>query len=185
MPRRRQRVPRPSTPDSLTNGFGVTASDGWNTDPGFKITWDVSITPKGWNGTLDLYHYVYELTNATGGDLTSHPVSQFGLSVTSNFTMLFPGADARTVTANGAAYSPPIIPNWNGIPHVLFFGFSQPPPTLTIIFDSDRAPVWGDFFAADGVGCSAQNDGLGSDDRESARSPFRAPRARRFRNLRP
>jgi hypothetical protein len=155
---------------SLTNAAGVTATDGWNTDPGFEITWQVSMTPKGWDGTIDLYHYVYTLTSTTGGDLNT-PVSRFGLGVSSTFTM----ADERNVTANGETVTPPIVPNWNDLAPAMVFGFSSPTKNLTIAFDSDRAPVWGDFFAGDGkvdgVDCWAYDDGLVDNEGEQIAVP--------------
>src|SRR5574343_285329 len=50
---------------SLTNTTGVVATGGWNGPNGFKIAWDI-------NQVGNMFHYEYNITNATGGNLSKN-----------------------------------------------------------------------------------------------------------------
>jgi hypothetical protein len=44
-------------------------------------------------------------------------------------------------------------------------------PTVNVSFDSDRVPVWGDFYSKNGVDNSLYNTGFGSPDSDPTDPP--------------
>jgi hypothetical protein len=162
-----QTLPMPAVGD-------VIATDGWNFF-GFKIAWTISSVAGGWDGTINSWHYKYELTNAANGGALYQPLKELGISVDGTMTEL---ANIRnlTVTAADAGY-PAILPYWSdggagwypsaasAMPAALVVHSTTGSTTYTMEFDTDRVPTLGDFFAADGTSvagtnCVAYNSGL-------------------------
>jgi hypothetical protein len=105
-------------------------------------------TTLSWNGTDNLdgtWHYDYVLSHPSGG--TSH----FLLEVSTNFTL-------DDIFNAGGDFEDVLLGTWtsqNGNPNLPgpLFGlkFDEAEGNVTnIYFDSDRRPVWGDFYAKNG-----------------------------------
>lgn len=134
---------------SLTsmNG-GVTAANKWAEEPFFKITWNIT---DNHNGTL---HYVYTLS-ADNGDPLTKSVSHMLLQVSDNFTLadliepsIDPASgDPRTYQPGAMGNSNPQLPG--NIFGLKFDGSGS--TLLTLSFDSDRAAMWGNFYAKGGA----------------------------------
>lgn len=135
-----------STPD--TSGL-ISGNDGWGpNEDGFRVTWTISQNP-------DLtWHYKYEFTKADGTaleKLTSHFIISlsddiqetdlFNFSVDSN-------ADEIEFGTFGPASGNPGFPSGKSIFGVKI-GLHNDQTVAE--FDSNRQPMWGDFYAKDGV----------------------------------
>jgi len=170
--------------------LSLIAADGWSGDDldndgtpdnhGFEISW--AITHSGSGDTL-LYHYVYTISGAEDTDL-SKGLSHWILEVTepseaTDFTNVSPEFDADESPKQWYRHpsSNPDMPTsgiygikWetdDSIDDVL---------TYTVSFDTERYPVWGDFYAKNGSGgqgnnriwATAWNDGFGEDPTETS-----------------
>lgn len=138
---------------SLSYGSGLFATAEWaNTDDPDNIstlTWTVTYHPES-----SLWHYVYEL-NVPSKDI-SHIIVEASDEGDQSFTEanLFDlegatvpenGINTYTSTSNGN--SNPLMP---GEMYGIQFLPLENTTSLTVSFHSDRAPVWGDFYAKDG-----------------------------------
>jgi hypothetical protein len=152
---------------------GVVASDGWDeANGGFKIAWDISF-----NATTNLWTYVYTLSDKNGGIPATPGISHFIIEVSDTFTSanVFAGSTGG-YELNGyggsgwnasnacTATSPSGNPCLPGSGFVKGLKWDQTTATLV----TDRAPVWGDFYAKDGtpksgVVATAWNLGFGTD----------------------
>ena len=116
----------------------------------------------------DLWHYRYELTS-TGKDI-SHFIIEVSPSFSSedilNCSWDYSYVEIDTFT-DGQGNSNPNIPG--PIYGIKFDGYGPDSEYWVISFDSRRAPVWGDFYAKDGVSQgvgvnAAWNEGFLRDD---------------------
>lgn len=152
-----------TTDTSDLANFGITATDGWaGTSDGFKIAWTVTSITGG-------FHYVYNITDAAGGDLSkdlSHIIIQISGNATindfSNFSPSPASGDPSTYSPSDPGNSNPNLPN-----PIYGFKFDAPEGTaqFTFSFDSDREPTLGNFYAKDGtdqgtIDVTAWNTGL-------------------------
>jgi hypothetical protein len=152
---------------------GIVASDGWTdgANGGLRITWSISL-----NSTTGVYTYTYSFANADGTTPTTPSVSHFIIEVSSTFTsanLISGGGELDTYTgATGGNASTPCTgtdPGANGGNPCLpanIYGLKFNSTTAT--FTTDRAPIWGDFYAKDGapqdgVVAAAWNTGFGTD----------------------
>lgn len=149
-----------STPDSS----GIVATQGWSdSGSGFKINWDITQVGND-------FHYLYTITNDSGGDLSSdlsHLLLEVSRSVTpQNYQDLFL---FNTVPDEGPGVFSPGSSN-PGMPADIYaFKFetfiddAQP----TIEFVSLQPPIWGDFYAVNGKTPGSEvyayNSGFGTD----------------------
>jgi hypothetical protein len=135
---------------------GVMSFDSWTAaEGGFRISWNISFSG-------GLWHYTYTLTNLDG-TLLDKELSHWILEVSANFTAanIFNSSHAFELkTYSGADPSNPNLPG-----SIYGLKFEGTGPTFS--FDSDRAPMWGDFYAIDGKNTdpppSAYNTGFGTD----------------------
>jgi hypothetical protein len=143
---------------SLSYNAGLYTQGVWNA-PGTAIEWCVTDNTTSW-------HYKYTLTAA------AQNISHLIIEVSPTFT----AADIKNSTLSydldtySSANGNPDMPSamwglkWN-------FGTST---TMTVEFDSDRAPVWGDFYSKDGKAPQsdtfnvAYNLGFGNPDTDPA-----------------
>ena len=128
--------------DSQSTPVGLTANGAWSTD-GFRVAWDVS---DNGNGT---WHYSYEFTKSGDGPEFSpleKDVSHFIIQVSESFT----GDDLLTGNGEIKWYGPDDSSN-PGIPGPIWGIKLELDGQNSFSFDSTRAPMWGDFYAKDGV----------------------------------
>jgi len=130
------------------NGGGLTATGNWNSSS-TTLSWIVDDTT-----TLGKWHYSYTLTvpaqgishiiiEASDGDPDPAFTSANLFSPSSNP----PGwIGSIAIGVQGLAPNPYIPEAMYGIK----FNQNSVATTVTISFDSDRVPVWGDFYSKDG-----------------------------------
>ncbi len=150
-----------------TSVGGVIGHGGWDGvgDNGFQIGWEIS-----YDDSSGVYSYSYSFSGVGGLDL-SKSLSHWNLEVTNpaasgdffnlseDFTV---GPVLMTVPSSGNPSMPAAI-----------YGIRWETPddvdrvNWTVSFDSWRAPVWGDFYAKDGIDGGvlsvAWNTGFGVD----------------------
>jgi hypothetical protein len=147
-------VPESAWTGSRSAGNGITATGSWADT--FQVSW--AIVQQGSN-----WQYTYTFSGATSPDL-----SHWILELSSGFT----SADIWGIQVNGASFSDVEIKNWDsqqgnqGMPGTVF-GIKFDTGGITFSFDTNRAPVWGDFFAKGGQE-SAWNNGFGTAPTESS-----------------
>jgi hypothetical protein len=134
---------------------GVIGLQSWApTEGGFRIAWNISFSS-------GLWHYTYNLTDLDGTPLDQE-LSHWLLEVSSNFTTANIVNNSHTYELN-TYNAGPSNPNLPGPIYGLKFESSGP----AFSFDSDRAPMWGDFYAISGHNTdpptSAWNTGFGTD----------------------
>ena len=144
---------------STANAGEIYATDGWST------------TGKGltlsWNNTLvgNHVHYTYTITNATGGDLTK-AISHVIVGVSDSFGLSDLLAGALPVIPQLRSDTTPPQTRWSsadpsnpGLPSPMsglkFDGGGA--KHITISFDSDRVPTWGNVYIRDGVDGTGRN----------------------------
>ncbi len=118
---------------------GLTATGVWN-NTATTLSWvvDNETTPGMW-------HYEYTLTVAQGhGAGISHAIVETSGSFTAD-NLLSPSAGWELGTWSDQGNSNPNLP---GSVYGIKFGTSG--TEFTVSFDSDRVPVWGDFYAKGG-----------------------------------
>jgi hypothetical protein len=149
---------------STNSGDGIQATKDWSGvgNDGFKLSWDISLDN-------NIFHYVYTVTDTKGGDLDkdlSHLILQFSDSFTSS----------DYLDANGNPVPGIVLTNYSSttqggsnpnMPGVLYgVKYAGDGGQLTIDFYTQRAPVWGSFYAksgkTDGVDVVAWNTGFTS-----------------------
>jgi hypothetical protein len=136
-------APNLSGSRSAANVNQIVSNGVWETSPYFQISWVISLSS-------GLWHYSYNLTVPVDDD--GEPigdVSHWILEVSPSFT-------ARNINLQADDYDGPSDygPSTSnpGIPGSIHgLKFEAPGPVSTVTFDSDRAPIWGDFYAKDGV----------------------------------
>ena len=126
--------------DSISTTDELMASGDWFTD-GFKVAWEISPIL----GELDYrWHYRYEFTKSDDSSLAKD-VSHFIIQVSENFT--------------SDDISGGLVPDWYdagnpsnpGIPGAIWGIKIDLDGENGFSFDSTRDPMWGDFYAKDGV----------------------------------
>ncbi|HOD67315.1 MAG TPA: PEP-CTERM sorting domain-containing protein [candidate division Zixibacteria bacterium] len=133
---------------SLASPAGVTASGYW-AQQGFKIEWMIEDQPDG------SWFYQYWLTDAQGNPWEVAAVSHFTLEIS-------PDATASDFWGYSGAVE---FGDLNGMSSAMKLDFTA----THYKFYSNRAPVWGDFYAKDGraggLGLNeAYNAGFGAPD---------------------
>lgn len=148
----------PTYTGSLSTPSGIDGTSPWNSD--FTIGW--SITDMG-----TYWCYNYTLTTAAGGALTkrpSHLIIELSPNATANdfwdiylddYALTGDLASIDTFTSTSDGNSNPNIPG-------PLYGLKMNTPddfdgSFTYTLYSDRAPVWGDFYAKDGYYQSGGN----------------------------
>lgn len=162
------------------SGGGLIATGVWNDPSTTMLSWvvDDTTTPGKW-------HYSYTLTVKTQG--ISHiiieasdgdPYEQFTIanlfSPSSNPPNWILDTTILTHIAGGGA-NPTMPEDMYGIKFNAVLDATA--TTLTLTFDSDRVPVWGDFYSKDGkepgtdIFNTVYNAGFGSPDSDPANPP--------------
>jgi hypothetical protein len=129
--------------DTGTTG-GITATDPWQ-DGGFSLTWDISLT-----GNLWTYEYTVDTTSS---ELQIKDISHFILEVT-NTDEAFNIYDGTSSPLEGPTTYLADSESNPGLPQDIYgvkFDFGSDDGTVTYTFVTDRAPVWGVFYAKDGT----------------------------------
>lgn len=132
---------------SLTSPSGVDATGYW-ADQGFRIEWMIQDQPDG------SWYYEYWLTDAAGNPWETAAVSHFTLEISPDATATdFWGTD-------GLEFG-----SFDGLESAMKLDYGA----THYSFYSNRAPVWGDFYAKDGVAGGlgwneAYNAGFGDPD---------------------
>lgn len=141
-----------------TTADGIVGLSGWShANGGLSISWNITYN-------AGVFTYKYTFANADGSPL-SKSVSHFNIETSSTFTdaNVLDGSDGdiegpKTHTGAG---NPDMPGNLYGIK----FDFGGSNPTYTLV--TDRAPIWGDFYAKDGKTNGkdnvAYNVGFGTD----------------------
>jgi len=127
---------------SVADG-GLTGTGDWADGP-ITLSWTVSQDESVW-------HYQYNLV------VPSHDISHMIVEASSNFTIddvLNVFGDFQTLTVGDFSYANG-NPGMPGSVHGIKFDETST-TNLTVDFDSRRIPVWGDFYAKDGVSSSTQ-----------------------------
>ena len=128
--------------DGLLSGTGAWAT---STSPVSTLSWTVT-------QINSLWCYDYTLT-VPGGDI-SHMIIETsdGFSISNIFDITFPGEDNKVEPSIGDTFKPgtsnPGIPE--SIYGIKFDGDPDLGLSFEVVFYSDKAPVWGDFYAKDG-----------------------------------
>lgn len=143
---------------------GLIATGGWS-DSDTKLSWvvDNETTP-------GLWHYSYTLTVRKPS--TSHmiiEVSDGDPGPAFTFANLFsPETDpAGWIQGSGEIKTYGPGPSNPGIPGTMYgikFDGTQDARIVTLEFDSDRVPVWGDFYAKGGSDSALFNEGFTAND---------------------
>ena len=157
---------------STPNASGVVGAGSWSdTNGGFLISWDITSISGG-------YHYSYTISNANGSTPIIQDMSHLILEVSSCFTSsdiwnatldgeAVSVVGPQTFTSSGSSGSNPNMPASD------IFGIKLDAGGITYAFDSNKMPVWGDFYAKDGnnlvddVASTAWNMGFGTDPTNS------------------
>lgn len=133
-----------STPD--TSGL-IAGDDGWSpSGGGYRVTWTISQNP-------DLtWHYKYEFSKGDGSPLsklTSHIIISLSDNIEESDLYNF-SADIEDVDFGlfGVGSSNPGFPEGEDISGVKFSLYND---QTVVEFDSNRQPMWGDFYAKDGI----------------------------------
>jgi hypothetical protein len=150
---------------SLSSGTGgLVAGGNWATGNGVTISWNVTQGASLWT-------YAYTLTHPVGE--TSHLLLETSSTFTrANMFNIWGDFGSWSIDTWGPGGSNPNIPgSLYGIKFDASFGL-----TSTFHFDSDRAPVWGDFYAKDGQAGglgwnTAWNAGFTNPDTDPANAP--------------
>jgi len=128
------------------------------------------------NPSTNLWHYVYTFTFgvSSGGAGLSHLILNFSDSCINDINNTFADANCATnATVNGSAPNVALVPGLYGpasanigfptgttINGVKFNITGGPGSPVTIAFDSNRAPVYGDFYSKVANSSFAYNNGL-------------------------
>jgi hypothetical protein len=130
--------------DSVTTSSGITATTPWSTT-GAALSWNISDLGGG------DWHYAYLWTS------DQKQISHILLEVTEgsaaadfwNFTVAPASGDPRTYSPSDPGNSNPNLPG-----DIYALKFNRPESntstTFSFGFDSNHAPVWGDFYTKDG-----------------------------------
>jgi len=136
----------PTYEGQLSVGDGLVATGTWD-DTDTTLSWEVSYSEGS-----GLWHYEYTLTVAEGhGAGISHVIVETSSSFTAD-NLSSPSAQWELGTWYNQGASNPHIP---GPVYGVKFGASG--TEFTVSFDSDRVPVWGDFYAKGGAGETEAN----------------------------
>lgn len=169
---------------------GVVGNGRWapGTEGGLKISWEITFA-------AGIYTYSYTFENADGSDINpdvSHWILEVSPIITDdNVSTFIFGANATVVGPQTWTPDPATpgstLPGANGgnpnLPAALygikFDTGSDNVDDATYTFQSTQAPIWGDFYAKDGVGVTgsgppgpattAWNTGIGTDPTDSTR----------------
>jgi len=163
--------------DSDPTLSGLTATGNW-ADDATKIEWWVDDTTMP-----GLWHYKYTLTVFQQGishmiieasDQVFTPDNLFHLTIPTGWV-----AEIDTYSSNGPGNSNPYMPG--SMYGIKFEGpkGGEDPISLTIEFDSNRIPTWGDFYSKDGrvpggltmPWNTVYNAGFGSSDSDPTNPP--------------
>jgi hypothetical protein len=149
---------------NLTGGGVDTVQFNSTASNHFTISWVIT------NPVAGTWHYSYTIsgTVTTGGQGLSH----FILDTSDTCINLAAGtlADPKCITNNAVSVTPadytsapsnPNFPAGASIIGVKFNVVGGPALPVTLTFDSDRAPVYGDFYAKVANSTTAYNNGLG------------------------
>lgn len=132
----------------------LLATDKWTSaQGGVTIGWEISLSG-------DVYTYKYTFRRANGAALTGPGLSHFILSVSPDFGASDIWGTTGAVLEKG---NPKVHVQNPGNPNLpgSFYGLKFEDPTGPIIFQTRRAPVWGDFYAKGGPNSSVWNAGFG------------------------
>lgn len=137
-------------------GHGAWTSGG--KDGGIELSWNISF-----DSSENVWNYCYTFTEVGGGklcDSVCHMLLEVSTSITSkNYCDIFSDANSNISAPQtfASSSSNPGLPT--GIYAVELYGQSG----NTFSFESTHAPMWGSFYAVDGV-CSTYvwNTGIGS-----------------------
>ena len=172
---------------STPSGSGIVATDGWAAaSGGLKVSWSIFLSGTTWT-------YSYTFSNANGSIPATPDLSHLILEVSPFFTSNqifnanatvvgpqtftkdtetpFSGSPSSQTDADNCAGAITASPGNNGGNPCLpadIFGIKLDKELTTYLFDSDKAPVWGDFYTKDGAPDSgpvavAWNTGFGTD----------------------
>lgn len=139
-------------------GGGIFATDGWG-----SASTTLSYTVYANDADHTSWHYEYVFT------VPAKNISHLIIEVSPNLTDDFAGGEVQDYTSTSNGSSNPGLP---GTLHGAKFGATS--LTLTVEFDLDRPPVWGDFYAKDGkdgpshIDVIAYNTGLTDPDSDPA-----------------
>lgn len=171
-----------AAPTTYTGSLSVTgagadgaliAGGAWN-NPATTLTWTVdnTTTPGKW-------HYGYTLTVPTGG--ISHMIVEVSDADPGPIFLLGNLLDPQSTPAGwiddpielqtqvAGAGNPSMPENVYGVKFNAEDNFDE--TTVTVTFDSDRAPVWGDFYAKGGGDNILYNAGFTTPDSDPADPP--------------
>lgn len=127
---------------SLTGaGGGITATDGWDS-PSTMFSWSISDVGVQNGDILWQYNYLFEVPRKD----ISHMIIEVSPEASDNEFAILSGSSAGVQVYGEEGNSNPNIPeNMWGIK------FEEGSLVLAASFQTTRAPVWGDFYAKDGV----------------------------------
>jgi len=142
----------PTYEGELSVGDGLLADGAWE-GVDATLSWEVS-----YDDAADIWHYEYTLAVADDPGI-SHIIFEASDTFTSaNLSCEWDGE--VEIDTFGAGPSNPSIP---GSVYGIKFG-TDGTGSVTVSFDSDRVPVWGDFYAKGGRTGAIFNAGFTADD---------------------
>lgn len=131
----------PTLSGSLNAGTdgGIIATEDWDSS-NTVFEWDVSLNPDGitWH-----YEYIFTVPNKA----LSHLIIQVSDTFTMDDYIGEDNPELKTYSPDDPGNSNPFLPG--DIYGMKFAAFSDG-TTWTVVFDSPRDPVWGNFYAVDG-----------------------------------
>lgn len=131
---------------------GLSATGQWD-KPSTAIQWTIDdVTTPG------LWHYEYAIS------VEEHSIDFMILEVSDTLS----SDNLMNLTSNPANWTTSVVQSYSNDSAWLKIEGPEKSPAITVSFDSDHAPGWGDFYATDGRRQHLYNEGLGSTDPLSA-----------------
>jgi hypothetical protein len=136
---------------ALSTPGGLITGGNWAS--GYKVTYSAEFIP-----STNLWHYIYTYTKPDGSPLTpatSHAIVGMSANATAANIFNVSGGEWEVSTFSGGGSNPGMPGNLYGIKNNMVDG------TFSVSFDSNRQPMWTDFYAKGGSSSFAYNSDFG------------------------
>jgi hypothetical protein len=142
-----------STPDA-SGEHGITGTGSWSQDNGgFEISWTI-VSPQ--QSSSGYWEYTYTISDVDGSPLNP----DFNLLILEVSPIITEDNVHGIIPYTSIPFSGPQL--WQPPRYPLLYGISTG-GWDPWVFTSTQAPVWGDFYAEDGVSVTAYNSDIGTD----------------------
>ena len=146
------------TGSRYTSNNGVWGTGDWSgiSNNGFRISWEISLNDS-------TYSYTYRISGANIEEL-SKALSHWILEVTNPSDINDFSNLNHSISDGPKTFSPgPGNPEMPSSIYGIKWDTIGDPDSYTVYFDTEKDPVWGDFYAKSGTGTEAWNVGFGTD----------------------